>query len=683
MTDQPKTDTESHLLAFDQHVIDRERVEVRRDGVLLDMPARSVGLLLLLIDADNAVVDKDDLVARLWPDQDVSDWSLSRLVSDTRQMLGDNAQVQRYIQTVRNRGFRWNPAVTVEDCAEPPDTVAPVSRAGRLRYRRLVVLTLALLSTIGVVFAVRPYLFPEPVGSVRAVVLPLVVETGDDRDAWAEYGVMSLLTTELQRFNGLQVQDVSATVSGLSQISFERQDAAAAMFDRVCDAFGCSHLIDSRLVVDDNGETAIDFRVITATESGQYRRIEGGDILQSAGRASRELVTSIVPVRPERPALQSMYVEDRVANQNFALGVNAVLARRFEAAEQYLTLALKAQPDYRWAELYLADVYAHTARFDEAVALLDSTPADDLAMRAFTAKVRSNVAHEQGNLALAVSLADEMREIALEAGDEVGAATALMNSAATLQSLGQNAEALQRYTAAAKVFEASGHRLRAAQNSFNIGNAYYAQGDLDAALARYRDASVAFRSQGADTFLSYVDYALCAVLKTQGKYSEATPCFEQVRELSNKLGDVEGGLLVTAELSGIEMARGRLEQGVTLARQAYDGASDYAYARSYASAMLALGLLSIGDVDNATPLIQERLDNEWSDPRQPYVLISASAAHAVGELASAVQIAEAVRADIGDAWTPEHQAWLDWFARDAAAGERTIPNYYALDSADR
>ncbi|MEL7298034.1 MAG: tetratricopeptide repeat protein [Pseudomonadota bacterium] len=679
MTEQLETDRPSRWLTFDQYVIDRETLELRRDGVLIDTPARSVSLLLLLIDAKSSVVDKDELVARLWPDQDVSDWSLSRLVSDTRQILGDSAQAQRFIQTVRNRGFRWNPSMAAVAEAASAVAVPPEAQTTGPRYRRALLLVIALVSTIGVVFAVRPYLFPEPVGLVRAVVLPLAVETGDDQDAWAEYGVMSLLTTELQRFDGVQVQDVSATVSGLSQISFEREAAAPAMFERVCGAFGCSHLVDSRLVVGDDGETSIDFRVITATEISQYRRVAGGDILQSAGRASRELVTAIVPVRPERPALQSMYVEDRVANQNFALGVNAVLTRRFDAAEQYLTLALKAQPDYRWAELYLADVYAHTARFDEATRLLDAVSTDDLAMRSFVAKVRSNVAHEQGDLSLAVSLADDMREIALEAGDEVGAATALMNSAATLQSLGRNAEALQRYTAAAAVFEKTGHRLRAAQNSFNIGNAYYAQGDLDAALARYRDASVAFRSQGVDTFLSYVDYALCAVLKTQGKYAEATPCFKQVRELSEKLGDVEGALLVMAELSGIEMALGRLDEGVTMARQAYNGASDYAYARSYASAMLALGLLSTGDINAAQPLILERVQNEWDDPRQPYVFISASAAHAAGDFSAAVTLAEAVREQIGEAWTPEHQQWLDLYQADAVSGVGSIPNYYTLE----
>ncbi|MEN7343746.1 MAG: tetratricopeptide repeat protein [Pseudomonadota bacterium] len=679
MSEQEQQEHRSKIV-FDDIVLDVEAMTMSRDGAEVEVPARSVALISILLDAEERVVDKDDLVARLWPEQDVSDWSLSRLVSDTRQLLGDSVQAQRYIQTVRNRGFRWNPACRVVPHVEvAQSTDQPRSRARRFSIAWFAVI---LLGSVGLVFAVRPYFYPPETGLVNAVVLPVAVNTGDDRDTWAEYGVMSLLATELQRFDAISVYDVQSTVSGLSQIRFDRAADATVLFSDVCGAFGCSHLIDSRVVIDNSGTTAIDFRIITATDAGDYQRVQGGDILQSASRASREIVTEVVPVQPERLALQSMYGSDRVANQNLALGVSAVLDRRFDNAEQYLKLVLASEPEYHWASLYLADVYAHTTRFDEAAALLDSVATNDIAQLAFIAKVRSNLAHEQGDLEQAIALADEMARLAAEMDDPVGQATAWMNSAATMQSLGRNPEALARYERAESVFREQRNRLRGAQTDFNIGNVHLALGELDQAIKRYRAASVSFRAQGADTFLSYVDYALCAVLKTKGDYEAAWPCFEDVASLSQGLGDTEGYLLATAELAGIALAEGRFDEATSLSKTAYDGAGDYAYARSYASAMLAIAHMTLGNVASAETLVNERMANQWYDPRQPYAFLAAALAHASGDYVGALTIAEQLSTDIADQWTDEHEQWLQIFRQDAASGASSIINYYVLPAVE-
>ncbi|MEM9171662.1 MAG: winged helix-turn-helix domain-containing protein [Pseudomonadota bacterium] len=668
------------ILAFDGITIDFGALVMTRDGVQMDAPVKSLALINILLDAGEQVVDKDDLVERLWPEQDVSDWSLSRLVSDTRQLLGDSVQTQRYIQTIRNRGFRWNPACRVDHLTTQRIQSAPSRlRLGRLN---LVWLAVLLLGSVGLVFAVRPYLKPTQTGFVNAVVLPVQVSTGDDRDVWAEYGVMSLLATELQRFDAISVYDVGSTVSGLGQIRYDRSANTLELFNDVCGAFGCSHLVDSRVVVDESGTTAIDFRIITSTEAGGFQRIQGGDILQSASRASREIVKAIVPVQPERPALQSMYGSDRVVNQNLALGVSAVLDRRFENAEQYLNLVLTSEPDNHWASLYLADVYAHTTRFGQAVQILDQIDTQDAAQRVFIAKVRSNLAHEQGDLEQAVALADEMARYAAAMDDPANEATAWMNSAATMQSLGRNLEALERYRQAETVFREKGMRLRGAQTDFNIGNVHLALGELDLAMQRYQAASASFRAQGAEAFVSYVDYALCSVLKVKGDYDAAWPCFEAVADLSKRLSDTEGYLLAQAELAGIALAQDRLDEAKALSQLAYDGASDFAYARSYASAMLAIALMSLDDADAAEVLVDERMANQWYDPRQPYVFLAAGLAHAKGDYAGALALAEQLETQVGDQWTEQHEQWLDAYRRDAASGVSSIQNYYKLPASD-
>lgn len=66
-------------------------------------------LMTMLIDARPELVSKDALMSALWPDTIVSDWSLARLVSDTRKLLDSTGNRQPLIKTVRGRGFCFVP----------------------------------------------------------------------------------------------------------------------------------------------------------------------------------------------------------------------------------------------------------------------------------------------------------------------------------------------------------------------------------------------------------------------------------------------------------------------------------------------------------------------------------------------------------------------------------------------
>ena len=64
-------------------------------------------LLALLIELRPNTVSKDVLIEKLWPDSTVSDWSLARLVSDTRKLIEDDGKQQSIIKTVRGKGFAF------------------------------------------------------------------------------------------------------------------------------------------------------------------------------------------------------------------------------------------------------------------------------------------------------------------------------------------------------------------------------------------------------------------------------------------------------------------------------------------------------------------------------------------------------------------------------------------------
>lgn len=122
------TDT---LYQFENYILDVDKRRLFQNGEALNVDVRTIDLLVCLIQASPNWVDKNDLLDRLWPDQEITDWALSRLVSDTRKLLGDDGDAQRIIRTVRGRGFQFYDGFKRLGLSEIPmpgaDTEGPAS----------------------------------------------------------------------------------------------------------------------------------------------------------------------------------------------------------------------------------------------------------------------------------------------------------------------------------------------------------------------------------------------------------------------------------------------------------------------------------------------------------------------------------------------------------------------------
>jgi DNA-binding winged helix-turn-helix (wHTH) protein/tetratricopeptide (TPR) repeat protein len=100
--------------------------ELRRRGTPVPVQPKVLDLLLHLVRDRDRVVSKAELLAALWRDVVVTEASLSKAVSAARRALGDGADEQRHIRTVRGRGFRF--VAAVEERAEggpAPEAAAP------------------------------------------------------------------------------------------------------------------------------------------------------------------------------------------------------------------------------------------------------------------------------------------------------------------------------------------------------------------------------------------------------------------------------------------------------------------------------------------------------------------------------------------------------------------------------
>jgi eukaryotic-like serine/threonine-protein kinase len=83
-----------------------KRLLLRGEDSVALTPKAFETLLLLVENRDRALL-KDELMSRLWPESFVEESNLSQTIFVLRKTLGDTAQGQRYIVTVRGSGYRF------------------------------------------------------------------------------------------------------------------------------------------------------------------------------------------------------------------------------------------------------------------------------------------------------------------------------------------------------------------------------------------------------------------------------------------------------------------------------------------------------------------------------------------------------------------------------------------------
>ncbi|MDI1327681.1 MAG: transcriptional regulator [Brevundimonas sp.] len=86
-----------------------------RDGAPVDLNARYLDALILLVGEHGRLVSKDRFMAEVWRGVPVTDEALTQCVRTLRRCLGDDAARPRFIETVPRYGYRFIAAVETAD----------------------------------------------------------------------------------------------------------------------------------------------------------------------------------------------------------------------------------------------------------------------------------------------------------------------------------------------------------------------------------------------------------------------------------------------------------------------------------------------------------------------------------------------------------------------------------------
>jgi TolB-like protein len=127
------------MIRFDGYEADLESREVRQQGVKVKLADKSFEVLAMLLEHPGALVRREELRARLWPEGVFVDFenNLNAAVAKLRDALGDSSGKPKFIETLPRRGYRFI------GCVSEP--AASSAEAGA-RKRRLAVLPFENLS---------------------------------------------------------------------------------------------------------------------------------------------------------------------------------------------------------------------------------------------------------------------------------------------------------------------------------------------------------------------------------------------------------------------------------------------------------------------------------------------------------------------------------------------------------
>jgi predicted ATPase/DNA-binding winged helix-turn-helix (wHTH) protein/class 3 adenylate cyclase len=117
------------IYSFGDYELDTQLYELRQAGKSLKVEPKVFDVLAYLVQHRDSVVSKEELLERLWPDQYISEATLSGCITAVRKAVGDTGREQRVIQTAHGRGYRFVAVVEERAPVEPEETAPPAAEA--------------------------------------------------------------------------------------------------------------------------------------------------------------------------------------------------------------------------------------------------------------------------------------------------------------------------------------------------------------------------------------------------------------------------------------------------------------------------------------------------------------------------------------------------------------------------
>jgi pimeloyl-ACP methyl ester carboxylesterase/DNA-binding winged helix-turn-helix (wHTH) protein len=112
--------TSTGVWRFEDFVLDTLRYELRSGGAVIRVEPQVFDVLTQLVRNSHRFVPKEELFDSVWGGRFVSEAALTSRIKAARRALGDDGEAQRFIRTVRGRGYQFVGTLVADASSSPP-----------------------------------------------------------------------------------------------------------------------------------------------------------------------------------------------------------------------------------------------------------------------------------------------------------------------------------------------------------------------------------------------------------------------------------------------------------------------------------------------------------------------------------------------------------------------------------
>jgi TolB-like protein/DNA-binding winged helix-turn-helix (wHTH) protein/Tfp pilus assembly protein PilF len=375
--------------------VDLRACELRHFGRALKLERIPLQVLLILIEQKGQLVTREEIAEKIWG-KDVfldTDNSINGAVRKIRQVLKDDPQQPRFVETLPGRGYRFIAPVFDGELGAPapqptkpgPGPVPVQSNSTGIRNsvdeppiaiatpygRRLSwLLALAAVCIVGVVTWVGwHHFYGASTGShIRSIaVLPLQNLSGDPAQDFFADGMTEELITELSRIHSLRV---------ISHTSVMEYKGTRKHLPQIAQELGVDGVLEGS-VIRENEQVRVTVQLLDGPNdrhiwSEAYERpLHGVLNLQRevAEAVSQQIRIQLTPeqqarvgsARPVNPEAYDAYLRGR-----YLLSNQFTMGQPLLQAKSYFEESIRKDPNFAEAYSGLADAYLYLALFRHA-----------------------------------------------------------------------------------------------------------------------------------------------------------------------------------------------------------------------------------------------------------------------------------------------------------------------------
>jgi TolB-like protein/DNA-binding winged helix-turn-helix (wHTH) protein/Tfp pilus assembly protein PilF len=359
--------------------MDADKRALSRDGQPILLTPKEFDTLLALVEARGSLVEKEALIARVWPDTYVGEGSLARNISVLRKALGEDL-----IQTVPRRGYRLTVPVTLlpSDVPDSPTSLSldsasvvaspatssaftiPARWLSSVPKQQWIAITLLfLLCSVGVLVLRKRETISTAHATTEGVppriaVLPFANYTGNDQQEYVCDGLTEAMISELSRLSPGRL----AVIARTSAMKYKNVNRA---IPEIAKELKADYILESS-VRSAGGRLRITTQLVRGSDAshvwtGEYERDLGNilDVQEKVAIAIASEVRLSLDTTAEARLHQPRPVDAEVY-QDYLLGRFYWNKRDREAllkSVEYFQRSIDRDPQYAAAYAGLADSY--------------------------------------------------------------------------------------------------------------------------------------------------------------------------------------------------------------------------------------------------------------------------------------------------------------------------------------